>query len=289
MKTLKFGVEIEFTGITKSMARKVIAEHFGTQINYYNYIYDQQNRKWCIKGDGSIAAESSTGQFDEDSSEYRCEMVTPILNYEDIPTLQEIVRKLRECGAKANKSCGVHVHVDDRPFTAKSLRNLVNIMASKEDLIFKAVGVRENREYYCKKMEQRFVEGINQSKPTSTEKIKQIWYDGTIVRHSTRYHALNLHSIWEGTGIEFRCFNGTMHAGKIKTYIQLCLAICHQALTQNGASARKTATTNEKYTFRTWLLRLGMIGEEFETARKFLLENLDGDIAFRNGRPDRAA
>ncbi len=75
-------------------------------------------------------------------------------------------------------------------------------------------------------------------------------------------------------------------ASLIKTYIQLCLAISHQPLTQKASSPRKIATTNEKYTFRTWLLRLGLIGEEFKTTRNFLLENLDGDIAFRNGRPE---
>ena len=60
-------------------------------------------------------------------------------------------------------------------------------------------------------------------------------------------------------------------------------------MTQRTANAKKTETTNEKYTFRTWLLRMGMIGEEFDTARMFLLENLSGDIAFRNGRPTRVA
>ena len=34
---------------------------------------------------------------------------------------------------------------------------------------------------------------------------------------------------------------------------------------------------------------MGMIGDEFETARKWLLENLSGDIAFKNGRPRTAA
>lgn len=41
-----------------------------------------------------------------------------------------------------------------------------------------------------------------------------------------------------------------------------------------------------KYTFRTWLLRLGMIGDEFKTARKFLLENLEGGIAWKD--PEQA-
>lgn len=73
-----------------------------------------------------------------------------------------------------------------------------------------------------------------------------------------------------------------MHAGKVKTYIQLSLAISHQALVQKGASHSRTKSTNEKYTFRTWLLRLGMIGEEIQTARKFLLENLEGNIAWKD-------
>lgn len=82
--------------------------------------------------------------------------------------------------------------------------------------------------------------------------------------------------------MEFRLFNGTLHAGKIKAYIQFCLAVGAQALNQSCASRRKTQTTNEKYTFRTWLLRLGLNGDEFSTARQHLLANLDGCIAWRD-------
>ena len=77
-------------------------------------------------------------------------------------------------------------------------------------------------------------------------------------------------------------FNSTLHAGKVKAYIQFSLAISAQAINQHKASAIKTVSQNEKYTFRTWLLRLGMIGDEFATARKFLLENLDGCIAWKD-------
>jgi len=82
--------------------------------------------------------------------------------------------------------------------------------------------------------------------------------------------------------IEFRLFNSTLHAGEIKAYIQLCLAISHQALTQHRAFQTRTVPENEKYTFRGWLLRLGMIGEEFKTARLHLLKNLEGNIAWRD-------
>jgi len=57
--------------------------------------------------------------------------------------------------------------------------------------------------------------------------------------------------------------------------------VSHQAITQRAASSRKTESTNEKFTFRTWLLRLGLIGDEFKTARLHLLANLEGDSAWR--------
>lgn len=98
----------------------------------------------------------------------------------------------------------------------------------------------------------------------------------------SRYHALNLHSVFSKGTIEFRMFNSTLHAGEVKSYIQLCLAISHQALVQRGASRIKTQPENEKYTFRTWLLRLGLIGDEFKTARQHLLKNLEGNIAWRD-------
>ncbi len=297
MKNQTFGVEIELTGITRSQAADILADHFNTTKTHTGEGYDKyvvrdgEGRKWTIMSDSSIETERKDhGPTDYT---YKVEFVTPICKWGDIETIQEIVRKMRKKGGLSNSSCGIHVHVGAEQHTAKTLRNLVNIMASKEDLIFKAVGVTEEREHWCKKADERIVQTINRNKPTSLDAIKRIWYNGGDNSYShydsSRYHALNLHSLWQGKGIEFRCFNGTMHAGRVKTYIQLCLAINHQALTQNSASYRKTETTNDKYTFRTWLLRLGMIGEEFETARKFLLENLSGDIAFRNGRPTSMA
>ena len=118
------------------------------------------------------------------------------------------------------------------------------------------------------------------------QEVERIWYDGSSRSYEhyddSRYHCLNLHSVFQKGTIEFRLFNGTLHAGKIKAYIQFCLAIGAQALNQSCASRKKTQTTNEKYTFRTWLLRLGLNGDEFVTARQHLLANLDGCIAWRD-------
>ena len=295
MKNQKFGVEIELTGVTRENAAKLMAEQFGT--NEWDYVggtystyqaTDQKGRKWKAMSDSSIKTcnEDHNKTLNE---EYECEIVTPICEYEDIELIQKVVRKLKANGAMANSSCGIHVHVDAKQYTARTLWNLVNIMYSKEDILYKALGVKTNRAVnYCRKTDERFKDRINAAKPTLMSEVERLWYGGESRRYShydsSRYHALNLHSLWQGKGIEFRCFNGTAHAGKIKAYIQLCLAISHQALTQNKASTKKTESTNERFTFRTWLLHLGLIGDEFETARKHLLNNLQGDSAYRYGR-----
>ncbi len=292
MKNQKFGIEIEMTGLTRRNAAKVIAEHFNTRIievhDNYNTkkIPDNSNRYWKIVRDSSIRTQNSRQDVGE-----QVELVSPICVYEDIVTLQEIVRKLRQKGAMANSSCGIHIHIDASQHNAKTLRNITNIMASKEDLIYKALQVEVARENsYCKKVDQRFLEELNKKKPKTLEQVSKIWYRGRDGRyehyHSSRYHCLNLHSVFEKGTIEFRLFNGTLHAGKIKAYIQLCLAISHQALSQKCASRRKTVSSNEKYTFRTWLLRLGLIGDEFKTAREHLLANLEGCIAWKE--PEQA-
>ncbi|GHU97835.1 hypothetical protein FACS1894211_00440 [Clostridia bacterium] len=292
MKTQKFGIEIEMTGLTRSAAATVIAKHFGTTVSFEGGGYDTRTvadgtgRKWKIVSDSSIRAAKKGGGYAGD--EYKVEMVSPICTYADIETVQEIVRQLRHKGAMVNDSCGIHVHIDAAAHTARSLWNLANIMASKENLLFKAVGVKSNREGYCEKVDRTFLEKLNKAKPKDKSKIKTLWYNGNDGSNNhydgSRYRALNLHSVWQKGTVEFRLYNSSLHAGEIKSYIQLSLAINRQALTQTCASYRTTETTNDKYTFRTWLLRLGLIGDEFETARHHLLKNLSGDIAFRDNR-----
>lgn len=294
LKEQRFGIEIEMTGITRAEAARVTAAYFGTESSYIGTYYetyaalDGQGRQWKFMSDGSIDTERKSGNRRVwADSDYSTEMVSPICRYEDIKAIQEIIRELKKHGAITNKSCGIHVHVDASPFDARTLRNITNIMASKEDLIYKALKVSVAREnQYCHKVEERFLEELNQKKPKTLDGVEQIWYGGDSRRYhhydDSRYHCLNLHSVFQKGTVEFRLFNGTLHAGKIKAYIQFCLAISAQALNQACASRRKTQTTDEKYTFRTWLLRLGLIGDEFATARQHLLAELPGCIAWRD-------
>ena len=290
MRDQNFGIEIEMTGITRGAAAKIIAEHFETAAVHVGGAYDtytvedDAGRKWKVVSDASIQCQSRGERTA--SRLYAVEVVSPICKYEDIETIQELVRELRRGGAKVNDSCGIHIHVDASRHDPKTLRNIVNIMASKEDLLYKTLKVQIDREYYCQKADLRFLEDVNLKRPKSMSEFETLWYNGSSRRgvhyDSTRYHALNLHSVFSKGTIEFRMFNSTLHAGEVKSYIQLCLAISHQALIQQRAMRTRTQSENEKYTFRTWLLRLGLIGDEFKTARQHLLKNLDGNIAWKD-------
>ena len=294
MRTQRFGIEIEMTGITRKKAAEVIAGYFGTESFYLGTYYktygakDLQGRTWKATYDSSIIAQKkSGGRTVQAADEYKCEIVSPILTYGDMADLQEIVRRLRHSGAFVNSQCGIHIHVDASRYTPQTLRNLVNIIASKEDILYKALRIDPARLRWCQKTNEKLIEAINRRKPQTMEALKDIWYAGSTRGrdehyNDTRYHGLNLHSTFTKGTVEFRLFNSTTHAGEIKAYIQFCLAVSHQALTQKKASARKTVTDNEKYAFRCWMLRLGLSGDEFKTCRLHFLKHLEGNSAWRN-------
>ena len=300
MKKQTIGVEIEMNSITRSRAARLVAEHFGTtawnsacEYGYSSWACkDRQGRVWKFQKDVSIA-----GPDDE-----KCEMVTPILTYSDLEDLQEIVRILRKAGAKsdASRMCGVHIHIGANGHTPKTMRNLTNIMASHESLIIEALGIDRSRiNRYCKTVDPRFLEAVNKKKPDTMSGFADVWYKSqgedygrTMHYNGSRYHILNFHATFTKGTIEFRCFefkrpadgkqNG-LHAGQLKSYIQFCLALSQMAKDVKGASSKPQQNENPKYAMRTWLLRLGFIGDEFKTARETLTKNLSGDASFRSG------
>ena len=302
MKNQTIGVEVEMNNITRQKAAKVAADFFGTgrfentagRNGYSTWsAWDAQGREWKFQKDVSIAG----------ADEQKCELVTPILTYQDIETLQELCRQLRHAGAKsdASRGCGVHIHIGAQGHTPQSLRNLSNIMASHESLIAEALKLDRSRmSRYCRTVDPNFLAKVNSRKPKTMAQLADIWYTSHGASYGrnqhyndSRYHMLNLHATFTKGTVEFRLFQfdeptaerrGGIHAGQLKSYIQLCLALSQMAKDVRTASPNPQQSENPKYAMRTWLLRLGFIGEEFATARDFLTRNLTGDTAFRHGR-----
>lgn len=297
MLSSKFGIEIEFTGITRQQAAEVVSKYFDCGYSRLHDYYDTyvvtpaDGRNWKIMYDSSISCRRHEGRRSRSAgSEYSCELVSPILTYrEDINAMQDIVRRLRKAGGMTNSSCGIHIHLDGAPHTPRSIRNFINLIASRNDLFYKALQIEPGRMSYCKKMDAYLVERMNSAKPKTFAQLENIWYAGYAGNrhghyHDSRYHFLNLHCFFNGNHtIELRGFNSELHAGKVRAYIVFALAMNHQALSQKSASYRKVQEENEKFAMRVYLNRIGFIGEEFKSCRKHLYEHLDGNAAWRYG------
>lgn len=300
MLSTKFGIEIEMTGITRERAARIVAEHFEAvdpivtewRLNG-RAVKDRKGRTWKVVSDSSIRPRKKVdGRLVEASTDYQVELVSPPLRYrEDIEDLQELIRKLRKAGATAAKGtqCGIHIHLDGAPHTPRSLSNFVKIIAAKEDLLYEALDFDPARQQWCRRTDAAMLARLERAKPRTLEGMKQAWYGTTrginSHYHDSRYHFLNLHSFFQEGGnhtVELRGFSSPrLHAGEVRGFICLALALNHQALTQRSASSRRTQTENPKFAMRTYLNRIGLSGDEFKNCRKHLTKHLHGSAAWR--------
>ena len=295
LKNQKFGVEIEMTGITRKKAAEIVGEILGSRpsngtAGCYNTreIKDQASRIWKVMRDSSINPMRNDGT-EESLDQYSVEFVTPPLNYNDIELLQTIARKLRENGAKTNSSCGIHIHVDGANHTPDSLKRLINFMVARQDLIYEALEIKSRGNRWCKKLNGNLLKEMKSHRNLSKDDAERIWYgpandgyrDGIDHTHynPTRYHGVNLHSFFSKGTVEFRLFNSTLHAGKIKAYIQFCLALSAWAITDTGKVVFRSMagySPEQKVTIMRNILthRLGLFGDEFKTCRLHLMTPL---------------
>ena len=224
MKQVGFGVEIEMNHIDRKKAAQTALRVAcrGRQEQrcspgldgYGRYTFcDWQDRVWTFQKDGSIQGPENE----------KCEMVTPVLHYDpDMAMLQDMVRALRKEGARssASRGCGVHIHISGEGHTVRTILNLVNLMASHENQLIRAIGIspaRQNR--YCKTVDPAFLQRLREETPTDMDMLKRCWYNGHAdeSRYSpTRYHMLNLHSFFTRYHtIEFRLFQFERNLQKV--------------------------------------------------------------------------
>tara|TARA_Y100000310_G_scaffold184844_1_gene184963 strand:+ start:950 stop:1807 length:858 start_codon:yes stop_codon:yes gene_type:complete len=269
MTDLTFGVEVEQVGISR---------HSTSTLNQINAMFTGRERFRQVS-DSSITGYNSGSEF-----------VSGIMKYSSLDNVQEAVRLIRQGGGKAHSSCGVHVHVDGSRFIQdpKALIRLVKIVDRYERHMYHALNA-ENRMtgQWSRPVDPAFMDRLDAlGKNPTIDEIRNAWYDGSDRSHyrydGSRYRLLNLHALFSKGTIEFRCFNSTIHAGKIKAYIQLSMMICCQALLSKKASRgqRTFSEDKAKYEVRTWLVRLGAVGPEYKTLLHHLTKHLKGNASW---------
>ena len=307
-QAIRFGIEIETAEISCHRAAKaILSVTGGTLIDRYQgtpndrgtRVRMDDGRIWKAVTDGSIRTNNGN----------EAEVVSPICTDADVEQVQEIVRALRRAGAKVNESCGIHVHCDLGAFShggknaAKTVRNLAKIVHKNDELLSAALGINSHRRgEWCWETKTSFVDAISRDRNLTLERMRGHWY-AQICRgyraddcygsawdqhyNNSRYHGLNLHNIWFRGTVEFRWFESSLHAGEVKSYIQLARCIAAKAINARSASSTKrpVRTASSKYDFRCFLLEVGMIGDEYKSARLHLTKRLTGGAAYKGERP----
>jgi hypothetical protein len=291
LRELRYGIEIETVKRTREQIAWAIhsvvgghVRHIGQPASYDPWeVEDLRGRKWKVVNDASLT---------NVPSHLRAELVSPVLTYDDLEQLQEVVRAIRKAGGKINSQCGIHIHIDAEPFDGRKLGNLAKVVYKQEPLILHALSINSDRlRRYTRPVSEELIRNIERHRPKTKAELNRIWYGyhNNQPQHydNTRYYGVNLHNVWYRGTVEFRWFEATLHAGKIKAYLQFCLCIAAKALNGRAASSRKRDfdPQSAKYDFRVFLLHLGLIGDEFKTARLHLMKNMPGDAAFKKGRP----
>lgn len=151
-----------------------------------------------------------------------------------------------------------------------TLRNLVNLLYSRGNLIGKATGghfhveeglVDKLKDDTCTLATMNFISAVN----------------GYEAEHGAALEGLKITT----EKVIFTGFPTAPDHEHLTAFAQLAVLMNQQAISQKRIQAKNVNDENEKYALRTWLIRLGMNGSDFKATRKILTENLSGHAAFR--------
>lgn len=171
----------------------------------------------------------------------------------------------------AADTISVEVSIPMADHTGNSLRNLVNMVYSKQSLIKKSLGIESDI------ITDDFCNAINNANTSTLEDFKN-----AIVGKENRIPGIAFD--FDEKVITFKFLKEDASPEMVQAYTQFVALLNKNAKQLKYVSVRVTNTDNDKFTFRVFLIRLGMVGKDYIMERKLLLQNLEGNSAFRNGR-----
>ena len=231
-----FGVEIEMlvpVSVTRAeLVRGLTAA--GTPTVDAGYTHRGMST-WKIVTDASLRTEFGY---------YAIELVTPSL-----PPLigeagfEQVIaagRYLLSIGAKVNRSCGLHVHIDARTMSVDAMRRLAAIYSHAEPMLdaLMPISRRGNNNTYC-----RSVAGVSRAaiaRALSPDALAHALTAGA-GSWQTRYAKLNFAAWGRHRTVEFRHHSGTVDPDKILQWVKMCLRLAHFAATSTMSFATGAA------------------------------------------------
>lgn len=206
-------------------SKGALTRFVGVEIELSNFNPDLQDEldrvvieKWggVVKDDGSIDGENPM------------ELNTaPARGVKFIEQINDICSVLAKGKAKANRTCGLHVHVDARDFDPTDLLKTAILWRKIEPFMFKRVAKYRERNDFCapwsKADRNRYGSLPNYEREVKTEGVTKTFlkmYENDM-RGGHRYRSLNLTAFNEMGTLENRMHQGTVKASKIIKWAHL--------------------------------------------------------------------
>ena len=214
--TRRFGVEVEFVGVSCEVAaRAITAAGFSCQYEDYNH---NTRSTWKIVRDGSI--EYHNGNCGE--------LVSPPLSGEaGIEQVRTVLRALVAAGATVNRSCGLHVHVDANDLGVSQISSVLRRYQTYQNEI--------NRFMPASRRNSRWAKAITADLIRQVESYSTPAALRNNVGYVDRYYAVNVAAYARHGTVEFRQHSASVNASKVAHWISFCLHFV--------ASSVNTATT----------------------------------------------
>lgn len=246
MRWKKYGIEMDMTGITRKAVAEILAEQFDTKVVFClsdnGYnVPDQNQRLWRILPSDSIKAEKYSGE----------KVVGANYMYQV-------------------KLLSPFLYENEFPMLEKALEQLelrgaiVND-STKMNLLLD-VSCIENWEKY-----QTNLENLYESKGELFQKALDIPFSQVADTNQGKENGI----------ISFPYFKSTLNKKELLSDIQFAQIVSSFAENNRTVSQKKSENQNDKFMMRTWLVRAGMVGEEYKFARKMLTKNLEGNSAWQ--------
>lgn len=246
MRWKKYCIDMDMTGITRKAAAEILADIFQTEYNFQSdencyEVKDSTDKTWHIYSSDSIKAERYNGE----------KVVGANYMYQV-------------------KLLSPFLYENEFPMLEKALEQLelrgaiVND-SMKMNLLLDVSGI-ENWEQY-----QTNLGNLSESKGELFQKALDILFSQVADTSQGKKNGV----------ISFPYFKSTLNKKELLSDIQFAQIVSSFAENNRTVSQKKSENQNDKFMMRTWLVRAGMVGEEYKFARKMLTKNLEGNSAWQ--------
>lgn len=258
-ENLKFGVEIEFYNASKKSVAQLVQKILGGKLNIANsYRYEVLvgDKKWQIVKDASL--HNSVDEPKPYKQQFTGELVTPILTYKNLPVLLNLVEEMEKENVKSDREhgCSVHVHVDANHLSLEDIKQLCRQhYVIYDELVDKFCLSDRQVKTFAKNLSSKFIKELDNI--TSKDKLRSSWYGyhnpyqqkQTSHYNKSRYTIFNLHSMYEGHGVEYRYFKfyGNLDSYLLKNIINysLLMTLPHDKVYDNLEDLLENISTDK--------------------------------------------